>query len=84
MTPINNTPSAPSTGLGSTALLGSVSGLQCRGWDGPCESTNATHRRQNTRYADDARNWVTLCDDCMKANHEHWSDMWADYYANCM
>ena len=45
---------------------------------------NAKRRGQNTRYVDEERNYVTLCDDCMKLNHEYWKEMWADYYSNCM
>jgi len=60
------------------------SGLQCHGWEGPCDSKDAIHRRQNTRYSDDTQNWVTLCDDCMKTNHAYWADMWSDFYSNCM
>lgn len=59
-------------------------GVPCEGWEGPCESMNAKRRPQNTRYCDEERNWVTLCDDCMKLNRAYWADMWADYYSNCM
>ena len=59
-------------------------GIPCQGWEGPCGSRNATRQRQNTAYADDNQNWVTLCPSCMKANAEHWADMWADYYSGCL
>lgn len=59
-------------------------GLQCHGWEGPCKSKNATRQRQNTKYVDDTQNWVTLCPDCMRANEEHWADMWADFYSGCL
>lgn len=55
-------------------------GIQCEGWDGPCESKNATCQRQNTQYVDDQYNWVTLCPQCMEANDEYWADMWKVYY----
>ena len=66
-----------------SAPVGSV-GVRCHGWDGPCDSMDAKRRRQNTRYEDDAQNWVTLCDDCMKTNDAYWADMWANYYSGCM
>lgn len=58
--------------------------LQCRGWDGPCERTDAIRQRQNTAYVDDESNWVTLCPECMKSNDAYWKDMWAEYYAGCI
>ena len=57
-----------------------ITGVQCDGFDGPCESMNATRQKQNTAYVDRERNWVTLCPDCMKGNDEYWAEMWADYY----
>ena len=60
------------------------SGIPCHGWEGPCDSLDAIHRRQNTQYCDDTRNWATLCDECQKSSNAYWADMWADYYANCM
>jgi len=41
-------------------------GIRCQGWEGPCESNNATRQRQNTAYCDDSENWVTLCPECMR------------------
>ena len=58
--------------------------MQCEGWDGPCERQDAQRQRQNTRYAEDEQNWVTLCPDCMKANVAYWADMWSDYYGGCL
>ena len=57
-------------------------GIQCWGFEGLCESKNATRYRQNTQYVDEESNWVTLCPDCATANDEHWSDMWSEYYAS--
>lgn len=59
-------------------------GLQCHGWDGPCERKDATRQRQNTAYVDDKCNWVTLCPECMKACDEHWKAMWAEYYSGVL
>jgi hypothetical protein len=50
----------------------------CQGVDGPCDKP-ATLRRQSTRYNDEQRNWVNMCDGCFKHNQKHWADMWADY-----
>ncbi len=58
--------------------------MKCEGWEGPCDSNDAYRRPQNTRYVDEERNWVILCDECMKANRAHWDEMWSDYYAGCM
>ena len=76
-----NEKSGTSTPLSATICSVRV---RCHGWEGPCESMDAKRRRQNTRYEDDAQNWVTLCDDCMEANDAYWDDMWADYYSGCM
>jgi len=54
-------------------------GVECAGWEGPCDSLNATRQRQNTQYVEDAWNWVTLCPECMKANSEHWNERWREY-----
>lgn len=56
--------------------------LPCEGYH--CTRTDAARQRQNTAYVDDAQNWVTLCPECAKENAEHWAEMWADYYSNCM
>ena len=78
------TPAVETFGGSGAVDAGSVSGMRCGGWEGPCDSVNAKRRRQNTQYVDDAQNWVTLCDKCMELNNEYWKDMWADYYSNCM
>lgn len=61
---------------------------KCTGYnndDGsPCKNMNTEKQRQNTRYVDDERNWVTLCPKCMKDNEEYWQDMWDDYYSDCL
>ncbi len=61
-----------------------MTGVQCQGWEGPCESMDATRQRQRTSYIDDSMNWVTLCPDCMKLNQAHWDDMWAELYGDCL
>jgi len=55
----------------------------CQGADSPCFKYGKK-RRQNTRYVDDSRNWVVLCDKCAAINAEYWADMWADYYSEVM
>ena len=55
--------------------------LQCQGFDGPCKSTHATRRRQNTQYANDESNWVVMCDDCYEHNEEYWAVRWSEVYA---
>jgi len=62
----------------------SCTGVRCHGWDSPCESMNATRRRQDTAFVDDAQNWVTLCDHCMAANKAHWDEMWQEVYYGMM
>ena len=54
--------------------------LQCSG----CDRLDAVRYRQNTRYVEDERNFVTLCPECRQKNDQHWSDMWADYYSDCL
>lgn len=53
----------------------------CHGHVGPCFKIGK-RRRQNTQYVDDSKNWVFLCDDCMRQNDEHWDEMWDDYYSS--
>jgi hypothetical protein len=57
-------------------------GIRCHGWEGPCESNNATHLRQNTAYYDDTINWITLCPECMKANRAYWDERWVEYWSD--
>jgi hypothetical protein len=58
--------------------------LKCEGWSGECDSNDAWKGHMNTRYVDEERNYATLCPSCWKECEEHWKDMWADYYNNCM
>lgn len=55
----------------------------CQGAEGPCFK-KGTRQRQNTAYADDKRNWVTLCSKCAQINAEYWDGMWRDYYGMVM
>ena len=41
-------------------------------------------RRLNTAYVDDERNYLESCRDCFEAEVEHYADLWADYYSDCM
>lgn len=56
--------------------------LQCKGFQGPCERTDATRHRQNTAYVEDSMNWVILCPDCSKENDKYWKDQWSEYYGS--
>jgi len=56
-------------------------GIHCQGAEGPCNSKNATLRRQNTQYANDDLNWVTLCDGCQEVNEAYWRERWKEYYS---
>lgn len=58
--------------------------LQCEGWGGSCDRKDAWREHMNTRYVDEESNYATLCPDCWKECGEHWKEMWADYYSNCM
>ena len=40
--------------------------------------------RQNTAYANDDLNWVTLCEEHLQENAEHWQDMWQDYWKDVL
>lgn len=37
------------------------------------------HRRL-TQYADDTKNWLTCCKDCIARDNDHYRAMWKDYY----
>ena len=47
-----------------------------------CGRPGAERRRQNTAYADDERNFVTLCPSCHEENNEHWREQWQEYWGN--
>lgn len=51
----------------------------------PCEhcgcKTRNGHRRQNTKFHDDSRNYLRLCDFCWDLNEEYWADMWSEYWS---
>ena len=49
-----------------------------------CKADGAVRYRQDTKYVEEHRNWVTLCPECKKENDEHWKEMWSDFYDNCM
>ena len=49
-----------------------------------CKKQGACKYHQNTKYVDEKSNWKELCLSCKELNDEHWSDMWSDYYSNCM
>ena len=55
----------------------------CQGVDGPCDN-KPTRRRQHTAYGDDAKNWVTMCDECATINNRQWAELWKDYYSGCL
>lgn len=55
----------------------------CTGWEEECKK-KGKWRRQNTKYTEEYLNWVFLCDDCMKANEEHWKERWDDYYSDIL
>jgi hypothetical protein len=50
----------------------------CQGVDGPCDKP-AILRRQSTKYNEEKRNWVKMCNGCFENNEKHWANMWADY-----
>ena len=41
-----------------------------------CPASNASRYRQDTYYAIEESNWVTLCSECADDNNEHWKMMW--------
>jgi len=49
-----------------------------------CGKKGAKRRRQNTAYADDERNFATLCEKCQEEATEHWNNMWNDSYSMIM
>ena len=55
----------------------------CHGVCGPCFRRGRL-RRQNTRYVDESRNWVFLCDKCAYINNEYWLERWQEYYSEVM
>jgi hypothetical protein len=55
----------------------------CQGHDAPCENTG-TWQRQNTRYIDDASNWVCLCEECFAAREEIWAECWREYWSSVL
>lgn len=50
-----------------------------------CKKERSVERfHQGTQYVDEAQNWTEACKPCKKAILNHWSEMFADYYANCL
>lgn len=49
----------------------------CQGVDGSCEN-EGIRRRQNTAYAVDEFNWVTMCDECFELNEAYWAEQWRE------
>jgi hypothetical protein len=45
-----------------------------------CGEEGAKYRRQGSAYAEDEKNFATLCDECQKESHEYWQEMWDEYY----
>lgn len=45
-------------------------------------SETVERRRQNTKYAQEERNWVVACEECFKEIEEYWAEMWEDYYCD--
>lgn len=45
-----------------------------------CGNDGGTRQRQLTAYADDERNWATLCPECQEEANEYWKERWDDYY----
>lgn len=50
--------------------------LQCDGWEGPCDSTNAIRYRMNAGFEKEELNYRNLCPDCIKLCDAHWEEMW--------
>ena len=48
--------------------------------DTPMCPNPAVKRRQNTKYAEEERNWVVQCDDCFEGAEAHWAVMWAELH----
>jgi len=55
--------------------------LQCQGWEGPCENTNAVKYHMNTKYEDEESNYTVLCPQCQEWCDEYWYDMWKEVYS---
>lgn len=55
----------------------------CEGFQGPCENLGAKEQACRTAYVDKTRNTrPVLCEECASAYHEHWDDMWAEYWGS--
>jgi len=65
-------------------LVKKANTLKCEGWGYPCDRTDAWKEHMNTQYEHEESNYAILCPECWKECNEHWKEMWADYYSNCM
>lgn len=54
----------------------------CRGVEEPC-FRKGKRRHQNTAYADDERNYIFTCSNCLDIINEYWNERWQDYYGMC-
>ena len=58
--------------------------MKCEGFSGECDSEEAEVYRMNTRYLEDSRNYMTLCECCQEESSKFWAEQWFRYYSNCM
>ena len=57
--------------------------LRLGGYCGYCEKFHLLmrHRRQNTQYVDEEKNWVTCCRQQFEEIQSYWKERWDDYYS---
>jgi len=56
----------------------------CEGSEAPCTNTNAKWVARGCIYPDERANWAYLCPECTEIEHEHWNDMWQEYWSGVM
>ena len=54
--------------------------IKCQGFNGKCDQAGK-RRRQNTRYEEDDRNYVIMCDECFVENEKYWDYRWKELYS---
>lgn len=47
------------------------------------DSRTMYHYEGKWENPDNPNRPVLLCNDCAETHHEHWDDMWAEYYDGC-
>jgi hypothetical protein len=58
--------------------------MKCEGFSKPCGKYRAVKTLQNTRFAEEERNYNVLCPKCQLEADKYWAEMWREYWTGCL